>query len=143
MCIIGINDFMKLYDAFTKMWKLQIKLGQYWLANSKHTERTLTFSNELKLFLKIEEYFWSLKCFQLNWRCLHCLSQQLPFLFSPFCYNIESIGSKSYLHGSLRTNVLNSRTMYLNISVWAGICLTKLVKKDFTNYYKDYIINNE
>jgi len=57
-----------------------------------NTKKILTLSSELTMFLKIEKHFWSLKCF-------HFLFFILTFLFSPFCFNIENIDTKVYLHG--------------------------------------------
>jgi len=114
--------------------KLCLLLNFAWFKFSKYeswdlrfielTADDLTFSSELKMFLKIERHFLSWKCFhfaqiKLNWRYILCMPQKIKqyssqlcilvkkllniinitFLFSPFRSNIESIDINMYLHG--------------------------------------------
>jgi len=49
-----------------------------------YTERILTLKSEFKMFLKRDRNFWRWKCFhcaeiKMNWRYLHCISQQLNY----------------------------------------------------------------
>jgi len=60
--------------------KYRFSISSY--LKKEHTD--VTFSTELKLFLKINRQFLIWKYFQcsgfkLNWRYLHCLSQQLIY----------------------------------------------------------------
>jgi len=50
---------------------------------------------------------------------------QFNFFFSSFCSDIENIEPKMYLE---RTNVLNSRTHYLNISLCKSFLIFLIVK---------------
>jgi len=75
------------------------------------TESILTFSYEMKLFLKYRTAFlklFSMFSFSFN---LFLNNLNLTLLFSPFCSNKENG------HTFLRTNVPNSRTIYVNISI--------------------------
>jgi len=90
---------------------------------------------KFKKYENFSKKIYQFYLFYIFWHLLFCLSQQLnysssqyciliknffnklnlTFLFISFCSEIENIERKIYFHGFLRTNVLNSRTMYLNI----------------------------